>query len=100
MAPIAVAFLAFALALIGILLGSVTYGMLPERHLSPDSKEAVSVGAFLRLLARLVPLCAQFLGHFLIMELSPSGPLGLQLIGNKHDAELADHAVEQSVLER
>ena len=41
-API-IALLAFALALVGILLGSVMQRMLPERHLSSDSKEVVKL---------------------------------------------------------
>ena len=44
MAPIAISFLAFALALVGILLGSVMQRMLPEGHLSSDSKEVVKLG--------------------------------------------------------
>jgi hypothetical protein len=43
MSPIAVSFLAFALALVGILLGSVIQRMLPEGHLSSDSKEVVKL---------------------------------------------------------
>jgi Protein of unknown function (DUF4239) len=43
MAPIAVSFLAFALALVGILLGSVMQRLLPEGHLSSDSKEVVKL---------------------------------------------------------
>jgi Protein of unknown function (DUF4239) len=43
MAPIAISFLAFALALIGILLGSALQRMLPEGHLSSDSKEVVKL---------------------------------------------------------
>jgi len=43
MAPITVALLAFALALAGILLGSVMQKMLPEGHLSSDSKEVVKL---------------------------------------------------------
>jgi hypothetical protein len=43
MAPIAISFLAFALALVGILLGSVMQRMLPEGHLSSDSKEVVKL---------------------------------------------------------
>jgi Protein of unknown function (DUF4239) len=43
MAPIAISFLAFALALIGILLGSILQRMLPEGHLSSDSKEVVKL---------------------------------------------------------
>ena len=43
MAPIAISFLAFALALVGILLGSVIQRMLPEGHLSSDSKEVVKL---------------------------------------------------------
>lgn len=42
-APITVALLAFALALVSILLGSVMQRMLPERHLSSDSKEVVKL---------------------------------------------------------
>jgi Protein of unknown function (DUF4239) len=44
MAPIAASFLAFSLALIGILLGSALQRMLPEGHLSSDSKEVVKLG--------------------------------------------------------
>ena len=43
MSPIAVPLLAFALALVGLLLGSVTQKMLPEGHLSSDSKEVVKL---------------------------------------------------------
>ena len=43
MAPIAISFLAFALALIGILLGSILQRMLPEGHHSSDSKEVVKL---------------------------------------------------------
>jgi hypothetical protein len=42
-APIAIALLAFALALAAILVGSVMQRMLPERHLSSDSKEVVKL---------------------------------------------------------
>jgi hypothetical protein len=44
MAPIVIALLAFILALVGILLGSVTQRILPEGHLSSDSKEVVKLG--------------------------------------------------------
>ena len=43
MAPIAISFLAFALALVGILFGSVMQRMLPEGHLGSDSKEVVKL---------------------------------------------------------
>jgi hypothetical protein len=43
MAPIAISFLAFVLALVGILLGSVMQRLLPEGHLSSDSKEVVKL---------------------------------------------------------
>ena len=43
MAPIAISFVAFALALVGILLGSVIQRMLPEGHLSSNSKEIVKL---------------------------------------------------------
>jgi hypothetical protein len=43
MAPIAISFLAFPLALVGILLGSALQRMLPEGHLSSDSKEVVKL---------------------------------------------------------
>ena len=43
MAPIAISLVAFALALVGILLGSVMQRMLPEGHLSSDSKEVVKL---------------------------------------------------------
>src|SRR2546426_369101 len=43
MAPIAISFVAFALALVGILLGSVIQILLPEGHLSSDSKEVVKL---------------------------------------------------------
>jgi hypothetical protein len=43
MAPIAISLLAFALALVGVLLGSVMQRMLPEGHLSSDSKEVVKL---------------------------------------------------------
>ena len=43
MAPILVSFIAFGLALVGILLGSVMQRILPEGHLSSDSKEVVKL---------------------------------------------------------
>ena len=43
MAPIVVSFIAFALALVGILLGSVMQRLLPEGHLSSDSKDVVKL---------------------------------------------------------
>jgi hypothetical protein len=43
MAPIAISLVAFALALVGILFGSVMQRMLPEGHLSSDSKEVVKL---------------------------------------------------------
>src|SRR6476646_8423737 len=43
MAPIAISLLAFALALAGTLLGSISQRMLPEGHLSSDSKEVVKL---------------------------------------------------------
>ena len=43
MAAIEISFVAFALALVGILLGSVIQRMLPEGHLSSDSKEVVKL---------------------------------------------------------
>jgi hypothetical protein len=43
MAPIAISLVAFALALVGILLGSVMQRMLPEGYLSSDSKEVVKL---------------------------------------------------------
>ena len=43
MDPIAVALLAFALALMGILLGRFTQRMVPEGHLDYDSKEVVKL---------------------------------------------------------
>jgi len=43
MAPIAISLLAFALALVGVLLGTVVQKMLPEGHLSSDSKEVVKL---------------------------------------------------------
>src|SRR6478672_1570175 len=43
MAAIAISFVAFALALVGILLGSVIQRLLPEGHLSSDSKEVVKL---------------------------------------------------------
>ena len=43
MAPIVVSFIAFGLALVGILLGSVMQRLLPEGHLSSDSKEVVKL---------------------------------------------------------
>jgi len=43
MAPIAISLLAFVLALAGVLLGSVMQRMLPEGHLSSDSKEVVKL---------------------------------------------------------
>jgi len=43
MAPIAISLLAFALALVGIFLGSVMQRILPERYLSSDSKKAVKL---------------------------------------------------------
>jgi hypothetical protein len=43
MFPIVVAFLAFGLALVGILLGGVMQKMLPEGHLTSESKEVVKL---------------------------------------------------------
>src|SRR6476660_3791571 len=43
MAPIAISFVAFGLTLVGILLGSVIERILPEGHLSSDSKEVVKL---------------------------------------------------------
>jgi Protein of unknown function (DUF4239) len=43
MAPIIIAFLTFGLAVVGILLGSFMQRMLPEGHLSSDSKEVVKL---------------------------------------------------------
>jgi hypothetical protein len=43
MSPIALSFLAFALALVGILLGSSMQRLLPEGHLGSDSKEVVKL---------------------------------------------------------
>ena len=43
MAPIVISFVAFALALVGIFLGSVMQRMLPSGHLSSDSKEVVKL---------------------------------------------------------
>lgn len=43
MAPIAISLLAFILALVGVFLGSVLQRMLPEGHLSSDSKEVVKL---------------------------------------------------------
>ena len=43
MAPIMIAFLTFGLAVVGILLGSFMQRMLPEGHLSSDSKEVVKL---------------------------------------------------------
>ena len=43
MSPIAVPLLAFGLALVGLLLGSFMQRMLPEGHLSSDSKEVVKL---------------------------------------------------------
>src|SRR5262245_21627036 len=43
MVAIAISLLAFALALVGVFLGSVMQRMLPERHLSSDSKEVVKL---------------------------------------------------------
>jgi hypothetical protein len=43
MAPIAISLLAFVLALVGVLLGSVMQKRLPEGHLSSDSKEVVKL---------------------------------------------------------
>jgi hypothetical protein len=43
MAPIAISFVAFALALVGILLGSFIQRLLPEGHLSSDSKEVLKL---------------------------------------------------------
>ena len=56
MAPIAISLVAFALALVGILLGSVMQRMLPEGHLSSDSKEVVKLSmGVVATLAALVP---------------------------------------------
>jgi hypothetical protein len=43
MAPIAISFVAFGLALVGTLLGSVIQRLLPEGHLSSDSKDVVKL---------------------------------------------------------
>ena len=43
MSPIVVALLAFGLALVGILLGGVMQKMLPEGHLTSESKEVVKL---------------------------------------------------------
>src|SRR5262245_56734748 len=43
MAPILISIFAFALALIGVLLGSFVQRVLPEGHLSSDSKEVVKL---------------------------------------------------------
>ena len=43
MSPIALSFLAFAMALVGILLGSFMQRLLPEGHLGSDSKEVVKL---------------------------------------------------------
>ena len=43
MAPITISLLAFGLALVGVLLGSVLQRALPEGHLSSDSKEVVKL---------------------------------------------------------
>jgi hypothetical protein len=43
MSPLVISLLAFALALAGILVGSVSQRWLPERHLSSDSKEVVKL---------------------------------------------------------
>ena len=43
MSPIALSFLSFALALVGILLGSFMQRLLPEGHLGSDSKEVVKL---------------------------------------------------------
>jgi hypothetical protein len=58
MAPIAISFLAFVLALVGILLGSVMQRMLPEHYLSSDSKEVVklSIGVVATLAALVLGL--------------------------------------------
>jgi hypothetical protein len=41
--PIALSLLTFALALVGILVGSFMQSVLPEGHLSSDSKEVVKL---------------------------------------------------------
>jgi hypothetical protein len=43
MTPIATSLLTFALALVGILVGSFMQRVLPEGHLSSDSKEVVKL---------------------------------------------------------
>src|SRR5262245_3138684 len=43
MHPVAISLLAFVLALVGVLLGSLMQRMLPEGHLSSDSKEVVKL---------------------------------------------------------
>src|SRR5262245_26702767 len=43
MAPIMISIVAFVLALIGVLLGSFVQKILPEGHLSSDSKEVVKL---------------------------------------------------------
>jgi hypothetical protein len=44
MAPIEISLLAFILALVGVLLGSVVQRMLPEGQLTSDSKEIIKLG--------------------------------------------------------
>jgi len=53
MAPIAISVIAFILALVGILLGSVMQRMLPESHLTSGSKEIIklSIGVVATLVA-------------------------------------------------
>jgi hypothetical protein len=43
MSPVVVSLLAFALALVGILVGSFMQRMLPEGHLNSDSKEVIKL---------------------------------------------------------
>jgi hypothetical protein len=44
MAPIEISLLAFILALVGVLLGSVMQRMLPENQLTPGFKELIKLG--------------------------------------------------------
>ena len=58
MAPITISLLAFILALVGVFLGSVMQRVLPEGHLSSDSKEVVklSIGVVATLAALVLGL--------------------------------------------
>ena len=43
MSPLAISLLAFALALAGVVAGSLVRRVMPDSHLSPDAKEVVKL---------------------------------------------------------